>query len=147
MAIFIAALFYDLSTEKQVHIPTQKEKRERDLRELACKNKRPEILSIVERIPVRIALRKNEILKNPIRPGLSTVTSIDVKETKQPLGASLTAVTTPEYKTDIFADEIADAQAKAQAIVMDNLIQENNPSEPDCKSSASAVTKNPDAYR
>ncbi|MBB5470943.1 type II secretory pathway predicted ATPase ExeA [Paraburkholderia sp. Clong3] len=30
LATFIAALFYDLSTEKQVRIPTQGEKRERE---------------------------------------------------------------------------------------------------------------------
>jgi len=38
LATFIAALFYELSTEKQVRIPTQGEKRERDLRELVKKN-------------------------------------------------------------------------------------------------------------
>lgn len=43
-------MFYDLSTEMQVqvHIPTQEEKRERDLRELACKNKRPVALFVDE---------------------------------------------------------------------------------------------------
>ena len=82
-------------------------------------------IHIVERIPVRIALQKDEILKYPLRPGLSTVTSIDVRESDQPLGASLAAVTSLEYQTDIFADEIAKAEAKAQAIIMDNLIQKD----------------------
>ncbi len=102
-------------------------------------------IHIVERIPVRIALRKDEILKNPIRPGLSTVTSIDVTESEQPLGASLAAVTSPEYQTDIFADEIADAETQAQAIIMDNLIQKNDPIEPDCRPPVSVTAKNPDA--
>ena len=48
LATFIAALFYDLSTEKQVRIPTQGEKRERDLRELVRKNKRPVALFVDE---------------------------------------------------------------------------------------------------
>lgn len=48
LATFIAALFYDLSTEKQVRIPTQGEKRERDLRELVKKNKRPVALFVDE---------------------------------------------------------------------------------------------------
>lgn len=104
-------------------------------------------IHIVERIPVRIALRKDEILKNPVRPGLSTVTSIYVEESEQPLGASLAAVTSPEYQTDIFADEIADAEVKAQAIIMGNLIQKNEPSEPDCRSPESLTSKNPEAYR
>lgn len=92
---------------------------------------------------MRIALRKDEILKNPIRPGLSTVTSIYVEESEQPLGASLAAITSPEYQTDIFADEIGDAEAKAQAIIMDNLMQKNEPSEPDCRSPESVTPKNP----
>ncbi len=48
LATFIAALFYDLSTEKQVKIPTQGEKRERDLRELVRKNKRTVALFVDE---------------------------------------------------------------------------------------------------
>jgi len=104
-------------------------------------------IHIVERIPVRIALQKDEILKNPIRPGLSTTTSIDVKESEQPPGASLAAVTTPEYQTDIFADEIADAEAKAQAIIMDNLMQKNDPIEADCGSPESGTTKDSNASR
>nr|WP_239686183.1 hypothetical protein [Pseudomonas aeruginosa] len=41
LATFIAALFYDLSTQKQVRIPTQIEKRDRELYELVKKSKRP----------------------------------------------------------------------------------------------------------
>ncbi|WP_027156531.1 ExeA family protein [Methylobacter luteus] len=48
LATFIAALFYDLSTEKHVRIPSQGEKRERDLRELVRKNKRPVALFVDE---------------------------------------------------------------------------------------------------
>ncbi|WP_432746325.1 HlyD family secretion protein [Methylobacter sp. G7] len=90
-------------------------------------------IHIVERVPVRIALQKEEILKNPIRPGLSTLTSIDVRESEQPLGASLAAVSSQEYETDIFIDELADAEATAQKIIMDNLIQKNAPVESNCK--------------
>lgn len=43
----IAALFYDLSTEKRVRIPSG-EKRERDLRELVRKNKKPVVLFVDE---------------------------------------------------------------------------------------------------
>ena len=89
-------------------------------------------IHIVDRVPVRIALQKDEILKNPIRPGLSTMTSIDVKESEQPLGASLAAVSSQEYETDIFIDELADAEAKAQKIIINNLVQKNDPLKSNC---------------
>jgi membrane fusion protein, multidrug efflux system len=104
-------------------------------------------IHIVERIPVRIALRKDEILKNPIRPGLSTMTSIYVKESEQPLGASLATVSSQEYETDIFIDELADAEATAQKIIMDNLIQKDAPVEANCKSPELAAAKNSGAYQ
>lgn len=47
LSTLVAALFYDLSHEKQVRIPTD-EKRERDLRELVRKNKRPVALFVDE---------------------------------------------------------------------------------------------------
>jgi membrane fusion protein (multidrug efflux system) len=98
-------------------------------------------IHIVERIPVRIALKKDEILKYPLRPGLSTVTSIDVRESDQPLNTSLTAATSPEYRTDIFADETAKAEDEAQAIIMDNLLQKTDLLEPSCRSPESATSK------
>lgn len=91
-------------------------------------------IHIVERVPVRIALRKDEILKNPVRPGLSTLVSIDVRESEQPLGASLATASTQEYETDIFIDELVDAQARAHKIISDNLIHKNDPLEPHCRS-------------
>ena len=104
-------------------------------------------IHIVERIPVRIALRKDEVLKNPVRPGLSTVTSIEVTESDQPIDASLATVTAPEYQTDIFADEISDAETQAQAIIMDNLVQKTESSEPDCRSFELVTTKNSSTSR
>jgi type II secretory pathway predicted ATPase ExeA len=47
LATLIAALFYDLSTEKQVRIPSG-EKRERELRDLVRKNKKPVVLFVDE---------------------------------------------------------------------------------------------------
>jgi membrane fusion protein (multidrug efflux system) len=104
-------------------------------------------IHIVERIPVRIALKKDEILKYPLRPGLSTVASINVRESDQPLDTSLATVTSPEYQTDIFADEITEAEAKAQEIIMDNLIQKTDLLEPSCRSPESVATKNASAGR
>lgn len=63
------------------------------------------------------------------------------------MDASLGTVTAPEYQTDIFVDEIADAEAKAQSIIMDNLIQKNDLLEPDCRSLESVTTKNSSTSR
>jgi len=46
--MLIMALFYDLSTEKEVKIPSQPEKRIRNLRELIRKKKKPIALFIDE---------------------------------------------------------------------------------------------------
>ena len=48
LATLISALFYDLSTEKKLKIPSQGEKRERQLRELIYKGKKPVALFIDE---------------------------------------------------------------------------------------------------
>jgi type II secretory pathway predicted ATPase ExeA len=48
LSTLITALFYDLSPDKQVRIPTQGEKRERELQALVKKNKRPVALFIDE---------------------------------------------------------------------------------------------------
>lgn len=48
LATLLAALFYDLSTEKNVRIPTGVERREREFLDLLKKNKRPVVLFVDE---------------------------------------------------------------------------------------------------
>ena len=48
LGTLITALFYDLSPDKQVRIPSQGEKRERELRDLVKKHKRPVALFVDE---------------------------------------------------------------------------------------------------
>jgi type II secretory pathway predicted ATPase ExeA len=48
LGTLIAALFYDLSTEKHIRVPSQAEKRERELRALVKKGKRPVALFVDE---------------------------------------------------------------------------------------------------
>ncbi|MCY7274638.1 MAG: AAA family ATPase [Phormidesmis sp. CAN_BIN44] len=48
LSTLIAALFYDLSSDKEVKIPTQGEKRERELRDLIRKGKKPVALFVDE---------------------------------------------------------------------------------------------------
>ena len=89
-------------------------------------------IHIVQRVPVRIALQKDEILKQPLRPGLSTVTSIDIRDTGQSPNAALTETATNEYKTDIYSDDLVNANAKAEQIIQDNLVPKGNVVEPEC---------------
>jgi membrane fusion protein, multidrug efflux system len=91
-------------------------------------------IHIVQRVPVRIALREDEILKQPLRPGLSTVTSIDIRDTAQSPNAALTEASTKEYETNIFSDDVANANAKAKQIIKDNLAPKGEIVEPACPS-------------
>ncbi len=48
LGTLITALFYDLSADKEIKIPTQGEKRERELRDLIKKGKKPVVLFVDE---------------------------------------------------------------------------------------------------
>ena len=89
-------------------------------------------IHIVERVPVRIALRKDEILEHPILPGLSSEISIDIRDTGQSPNAALTKASTKEYETDIFSDDVANANTKAEQIIKNNLAPNVNSIEPAC---------------
>lgn len=91
-------------------------------------------IHIVERVPVRIALRKDEILNHPIRPGLSAVISIDIRESGQSPNAALTEASTKEYETNIFSDDFANANTRAEQIIKNNLVPDVNSIEPACPS-------------
>ncbi len=79
-------------------------------------------IHIVERVPVRIALPADEIREHPIRPGLSTVTSINVTESGQSVWTSLATPSTAEYETDVYADELPTAESMAQEVMASNLV-------------------------
>jgi membrane fusion protein (multidrug efflux system) len=89
-------------------------------------------IHIVQRVPVRIGLRKDEILAQPLRPGLSTVTSIDIRDQARSPNAALTQASTTEYATDIYNDDLANARTKAEQIIKDNLVPKGDVTEPAC---------------
>ncbi len=91
-------------------------------------------IHIVQRVPVRVALQKDEIWKQPLRPGLSTVTSIDIRDTGRSPNAALTETSTKEYETDIFSDDLVNANARAEQIIKDNLSPKAEMVEPACPS-------------
>jgi membrane fusion protein (multidrug efflux system) len=90
-------------------------------------------IHIVQRVPVRIALREDEILKEPLRPGLSTVVAIDIQNTSVSPNAALTETSNKEYGTDIFSDDLAKANKRAEEIIKDNLTKEFGMVEPSCR--------------
>jgi membrane fusion protein (multidrug efflux system) len=79
-------------------------------------------IHIVERVPVRIALPADELREHPIRPGLSTVTSINITESGQSVWTSLATPSTPEYETDVYADELPTAESLAKEVMATNLV-------------------------
>jgi membrane fusion protein (multidrug efflux system) len=79
-------------------------------------------IHIVERVPVRIALPAEELRENPIRPGLSTVTKINIKESGQSVWSSLASPSTAEYETDVYADEIPTAESMAKEVMATHLM-------------------------
>jgi membrane fusion protein, multidrug efflux system len=91
-------------------------------------------IHIVQRVPVRIALREDEILKHPLRPGLSTVTAIDIRDTNVSPNAALTETSSKEYETGIFSGDVRDANARADEVIKANLMPQSEIDEPACPS-------------
>jgi membrane fusion protein, multidrug efflux system len=89
-------------------------------------------IHIVQRVPVRIALREDEILKEPLRPGLSTVTAVDIRDTNVSPNAALTETSTKEYETTIFSDDVRNANARAEEVIKANLVPAGETAEPAC---------------
>jgi membrane fusion protein (multidrug efflux system) len=79
-------------------------------------------IHIVERVPVRIALPSEELREHPIRPGLSTVTKINISESGHSVWSSLASPSTAEYETDVYADELPTAESMANEIIATNLV-------------------------
>jgi membrane fusion protein (multidrug efflux system) len=93
---------------------------------LAPDNATGNFIHIVQRVPVRIALRPDELEKQPLRPGLSTVVSIDVHNVDQSPNASSARPEPNASNTEIFAKDLVEAQARAEKIVGENLVSAPN---------------------
>lgn len=90
-------------------------------------------IRIVQRVPVRIAIDTDELKKTPLRPGLSTITSINVSapETK-PMNDSIVKTSSNEYATEVFDKDLAEAKARADQIVKANIVDEPDGAEGAC---------------
>lgn len=99
-------------------------------------------IHIVQRVPVRIALDKEELMKQPLRLGLSAVTSIHVSEPGWPVEQSRATTSSQEYETDIFADELTAAELKAREIITANLVPKTDPVKINCNIQGDAASAN-----
>jgi membrane fusion protein (multidrug efflux system) len=79
-------------------------------------------IKVVQRLPVRIALDKQQLASHPLRIGLSMVVDVDVRDTSGPELAR-TPVSGPVYATKAFEGQAAAADARVRAIIAANLGQ------------------------
>ena len=73
-------------------------------------------IKVVQRVPVRIALEANELLRHPLRIGLSTTVNVDTNDRS---GASLAAApdTRAVASTAIYAADLQAAEQSADAVI------------------------------
>jgi membrane fusion protein (multidrug efflux system) len=77
-------------------------------------------IHVAERVPVRIGLDSEELRKNPLQPGLSTLTRIKISEAGDALLSSQIETTGGAYRTGIYEHELDDAEWLIQQIVSAN---------------------------
>ncbi len=75
-------------------------------------------IKVVQRLPARIQLDQNELAAHPLRIGLSMQVDVD---THEETGAQLGAAATTSYRTDVFAQYGADADAEIARIIARNM--------------------------
>ncbi|SOE73828.1 efflux pump membrane protein (multidrug resistance protein A) [Burkholderia sp. OK233] len=75
-------------------------------------------IKVVQRLPARIELDQNELNAHPLRIGLSM--QVDV-ETRDESGTQLGAAINTTYRTDVFAQYGADADAEIARIIAQNM--------------------------
>ncbi len=77
-------------------------------------------IHVAERVQVRIGLDPNELKDNPLQPGLSTITRININEEGQPLLTSSVRVDGDAYRTVIYDHELDGVDQHIQQIIASN---------------------------
>jgi len=77
-------------------------------------------IKVVQRVPVRISIDPKQLEKTPLRIGLSTAVKVDTHERSGRMLAD-TGSSAAVAQTDVYARDIAKADAEADAIVAANL--------------------------
>ena len=77
-------------------------------------------IHVAERVQVRIGLDPKELKRNPLQPGLSTLTRINITEEGQPLLTSSVRVDGDAYRTGIYDHELDGVDQRIQQIIASN---------------------------
>ena len=77
-------------------------------------------IKVVQRVPVRIALDDRELVRHPLRVGLSAAVTVDIRNDHGPVLAAA-ANSTPVAKTEVYEKVASQADAEAKRIIRDNL--------------------------
>jgi membrane fusion protein (multidrug efflux system) len=78
-------------------------------------------IKIVQRIPVRVVFTDPAQLdKNPLRIGMSLTTEVDLHD-QNGLTLAQAARTQPRFSTDVYKDQLADANAQIDRVIHDNM--------------------------
>jgi len=76
-------------------------------------------IKVVQRLPARIELDQKELQAHPLRIGLSMQVDVDTRDST---GAQLGAAVNTTYRTDVFAQYGAQADAEIQKIIERNSV-------------------------
>lgn len=77
-------------------------------------------IHIVERVPVRVGLRAEELKAKPLRPGLSAVVRIDTSHPGRSVLEPLTTTPDTAYKTDVYDHQLDGAEMLIKTIIDEN---------------------------
>jgi len=89
---------------------------------LPINNASGNFIHITERVPIRIALDAEELRQNPLQPGLSTLTRVNISETGEPMLNSEVNTAGAAYQTDVFNDELQGVEQMIAKIIAANTV-------------------------
>ncbi|MEF3076923.1 efflux RND transporter periplasmic adaptor subunit [Methylobacter sp. Wu1] len=79
-------------------------------------------IHIAERLPVRIGLDPKDLKENPLQPGLSTLTRVNISETGEPLLTSSASTAGDAYRTSIYDNELDGVESLIKRIIEENSV-------------------------
>ncbi|HWT39458.1 MAG TPA: efflux RND transporter periplasmic adaptor subunit [Paraburkholderia sp.] len=94
-------------------------------------------IKVVQRLPARIQLDEKELEAHPLRIGLSMEVDVDTRDNT---GAQLGAALNTTYRTDVFAEYGAQADAEIDRIIAQNMVPTHADARPLAKREAGGKT-------
>ena len=77
-------------------------------------------IKIVQRVPVRIVIDQDQVLRHPLRLGLSMDVTVDIRDTQKPFIPEIRP-DFPLYATDVFETQEEGAELLIDQVISDNL--------------------------